>query len=389
MNGQSRLSQRIMGQAFGGGMPRTITQTQFAPTDITNLQKMRMMSDLIQRMGLVTHPMRGTMAEQQRGAQEDYFTGMAGLSELKHREMMERAEQEHKYTLAQEAQKHQFNTAEAIQEFQQKLAQMPTVDYLRSTMQMRKMEGMDTSDIEKDLAEAIIGTWQLYYPMITGGVPTEEAIKAIRFIPDETLRQFGVRLSIAREAEKKLGFQREELKVREREAKTREIKELREMAEFQREVATEDEKKYEEDRKTLIGGQKDNVKWAMDYLKSLGVRPSEVGERMRQDILAGKVYLPLSAENQGIALSILMRLQQKLAKSIPLTDDEDAYVSEVINTAQVEEAGVPATPGGITTGGEADLAALTAEILRKAGEKGMMVSPEQAEAIARQLLGIR
>jgi len=114
MNGQgSRLSQMIMGQAFGGGMPRTITQTQFQPTDITNLQKMRMISDLIQKMGLVTQPMQGTMAEQQRGAQEDYFTGMAGLSELKHQEMMERAEQEQKYTLAKEAQKHQFNTTNA------------------------------------------------------------------------------------------------------------------------------------------------------------------------------------------------------------------------------------------------------------------------------------
>jgi len=241
------------------------------------------------------------------------------------------------------------------------------------------MEGMDTSDIEKDLAEAVLGTWQMVKPLITGEVPTEEAVKAMMFIPDETLRSFGVRLSVARDVEKKIGFDREALKVRAGELKVKEAKEIREEAEFQEELRKEKEGIPE--LKGQLKEWKANVKYVMDYLKEQGVKGESLLGEMASLFSTGKHRAPLSPELQGQAMTWLARIQGKLADGRLPTESEKETLFQMLDTARINrEEELPGLPGGTGLTRE--------EIINYLLDK-WKVEPRQAEQIADAIMGMK
>ena len=239
-----------------------------------------------------------------------------------------------------ETQQHENMLTRARDKFNLQIAQDPTVNRIMSQINLDKIEGKTTKDLENELKVAVDDIVGLVHSTSTGQAPTEEMWRtALGKVSDMSFRELLAQTATGARQEKELPLERGRQILG---AGRLELDRAKFMQK-EREIKAEIDQLGQQSLEDQLDAWTDIVKDSINFLESEGVKKTSATSAMRALFTSGKVLDPLSAENRGQAFGWLTLIQSNLAKGNLPSEAEQFFLINVRNSPVIEKYGLIGT----------------------------------------------
>lgn len=236
-----------------------------------------------------------------------------------------------------ETQQHENMLARARDKFNLQIAQDPAVNRLMSQINLDKIEGKTTKDLENELKVAVDDIVGLVHSTSTGQAPTEEMWRtALGKVSDMSFRELLAQTATGARQEKEIPLERGRQILG---AGRLELDRAKFMQK-EREIKAEIDQIGQQSLEDQLDAWTDIVKDSINFLESEGVKKTSASSAMRALFTSGKVLDPLSAENRGQAFGYLTMIQSKLAKGQLPSEGEEWFLMNVRNSPVIGRTGI-------------------------------------------------